>query len=284
MACSRGLMANRKRIIYNEYLQIIAEQGAVGLFVIFFVLVYAFQKLSSSTSYAKMPLAGSFVAILVISFFSYPLRNVTTCLLVVCVVLLIFSLPGRKMGKMWGVRCALCVMFLIGTVFCKGSQAGKWGNAKIAHYQWAMLKPYYEKGQFRAIVKNYTLLYPFLKQHTDFLFEYGQCLSRTGDYENSNAVLQEGLQRSSDPMFLNIIGKNYQALGSDSLAEIMFYKASYRIPYKLYPRYLLLNLYKKQGREAEWRNMAHCILRQKEKVCSEETDYIKSKVRDMLNY
>ena len=59
----------------------------------------------------------------------------------------------------------------------------------------------------------------------------------------SNEILEKGTHYSSDPMFFNIMGKNYQQLKQYDKAEYMFYQAIYRIPHKLYPYYLLMKMY-----------------------------------------
>ncbi len=123
----------------------------------------------------------------------------------------------------------------------------------------------------------------YLKSNAEFLLEYGQCLSKTGQYEKSNHILQEGTYRSGDPMFFNLIGINYQNIGEYQLAESMFYKAYYRIPHKIYPLYLLMNLYKELNREKEMTTMAHRILNQRTKVNSPETLFIKEKTKELLD-
>lgn len=75
-----------------------------------------------------------------------------------------------------------------------------------------MIRPFFEREQYAKVVSYYRKLYPFLKHKAGFLFEYGQCLSHTHQYNKSNNILAEGMNISSDPMFLNLIGKNYQRL------------------------------------------------------------------------
>lgn len=48
---------------------------------------------------------------------------------------------------------------------------------------------------------------------------------------------------SNDPMILNIIGKNYQALGAYEKAEEYLIRSTHRLPGRIYPYYLLAKLY-----------------------------------------
>lgn len=74
-------------------------------------------------------------------------------------------------------------------------------------------------------------------------FAVAHTLHRTRDYRKSNDLLIGMLPRSSDPMILNIIGKNYRALGMGDSAEHYLQKSVNRCPNRLYPHYLLMQLY-----------------------------------------
>ncbi len=76
-----------------------------------------------------------------------------------------------------------------------------------------------------------------------FLFDYGKTLRESGDYHRSNAILRRGVGVSSDPMFLNLIGRNYQDLGQTDSAEHYYRRAIDRQPKRIYPYYLLAKLY-----------------------------------------
>lgn len=55
-------------------------------------------------------------------------------------------------------------------------------------------------------------------------------LHRQGDYTKSNSMLVDLKECSSDPMILNIIGKNWQGLHRPDSAERYFRKAARRCP------------------------------------------------------
>lgn len=74
-------------------------------------------------------------------------------------------------------------------------------------------------------------------------FETAHRLHRGQHYAKSNQLLLKMMHHASDPMVLNIIGKNYQALGKPDSAEYYFKKSINRCPNRMYPRYLLMKLY-----------------------------------------
>ncbi|MDD3038316.1 O-antigen ligase family protein [Bacteroides sp.] len=268
---------------YNEYLQIIVEYGIKGLLILIFVISYSFYNLSRINFQYRMPLIGMFISLLIVAFFSYPFRNIYTCLLSSCIIIIVMLFPTEKACLRNMILRSGFILFSLLVVFWKVCFSfGHLGSAKTAYEQWTLLKPYFDAEQYSEITHNYTALYPYLKSDAAFLFEYGQCLSNIKRYKESNLILQEGLKHSGDPMFLNVLGKNYQQLGKSQLAEQMFYKAYYRIPHKIYPLYLLMNLYKELHQEKDMLSIAYRILNQKNKINSLETEYVRNMVREEL--
>lgn len=125
-------------------------------------------------------------------------------------------------------------------------------------------------------------MYPYLSHDKVFLFEYGQCLSQSGAYQKSNHILEFGTKLSNDPIFYNIMGKNYQAMGQYGKAEFMFKQAIARIPHKLYPHYLLMNLYIETGQLTKAKETALYITNKNVKVISNLSDSIKNRAKQIL--
>lgn len=116
--------------------------------------------------------------------------------------------------------------------------------------------------------QGYCKLFPFLNDQISFLFEYAQSLSKVGLYEKSNDVLSMAMQMSSDPMILNIYGKNCQSMKKYLLAESFFKKAYYLVPNRIYPLYLLAQLYREKGDRTMTTVTAKRLLLQRAKVPS----------------
>lgn len=220
---------------------------------------------------------GAMVSFMVVSLFSYPLRYFATCLLSLLILLWAAWMPmvldekkrNRKLGMMFGLLLVVGVEAMVCVRFNKSYRT--WTAVK----RWDMVRPYFDREKYEGIENCYRVLYPDLKKDVGFLFEYGMCLSYNGHHEESNIILNEGAKRSSDPMFLNLMGKNFQVLGRLEEAEEMFYKAYYRVPHRIYPLYLLMGLYEKEGRDLEMLEKAHQIVGKKEKVPSSLTEYLK---------
>lgn len=83
---------------------------------------------------------------------------------------------------------------------------------------------------YQAAKEGYEKLYPDLKTRGTFLFEYGHCLHKLKEYDNSTRLMQEAMKYTCDPMVLNIIGKNYQATGEYEEAEESLIRSTHRLP------------------------------------------------------
>ena len=75
------------------------------------------------------------------------------------------------------------------------------------------------------------------------MFEQAHALHKAGKWWASTELLKETMKVSSDAMVLNIIGKNFQAMGQPKVAEHWYVRSTHRLPNRIYPYYLLVKLY-----------------------------------------
>ncbi len=121
-----------------------------------------------------------------------------------------------------------------------------------------------------------------LREEPRFLFEYGQCLDKTGRYDESSRILLEAASMHADPMFYNILGKNEQAMKRYPQAEAYFRQAARILPNRLYPLYLLASFYLDTGQEEKGRETALQLLRKEPKVMSDAVLEMKEELRGRL--
>ena len=117
------------------------------------------------------------------------------------------------------------------------------------------------------------------------MFEQAHALHKAGQWHASIELLEETMKVSSDAMVLNIIGKNYQALGQPYLAEIWYIRSTNRLPNRIYPYYLLAKLYAEHPRyfpkeKLEW--AARMVLEKKAKVESTAIKQMREEMKKML--
>ena len=124
------------------------------------------------------------------------------------------------------------------------------------------------------------------KQRVRILFEQAHSLHKAGEWEDSTELLKELMKKSSDAMILNIIGKNYQALGKYEEAEEWFIRSTHRLPNRIYPYYLLAKLYAEHldifpREKLEW--AARMVLEKEAKVQSTAIRQMREEVKKLLN-
>lgn len=91
-------------------------------------------------------------------------------------------------------------------------------------------------------------------------YSHGYVLHQAGRYAESMAVLARGAEKSCDPMFEVMMGKNAEALGDDAAAGALYEKAHYMVPSRLYPLVRQMRLRIRQGRDAEALTLAEQIV------------------------
>ena len=222
------LVAGSPEYAFNEYLQVAMEYGIPFLLVVSLVIAFCLWKGSSE---GRIGICGGVISFLVFSFSSYPMQ--IPGFAVTFYLLLAACAIGRSKVILF---LFISMMALLGTYYWKNNQYA-------ACKDWYRSKMLYNIGAYQSAKEDYGKLYPELANRGAFLFEYGYSLHKLKEYDNSTRILEEAMAHSNDPMILNIIGKNYQALGDYEKAEEYLIRSTHRLPGRIYPYYLLVKLY-----------------------------------------
>lgn len=253
---------------FNEPLALFLLLGAMGGVLVIIVLFFKLRRL---TAYGCVA-----VALLVSSLFSYTFYIPSIAILF---LFMMAQLPDRRIGTM---RYANVVVFgMMGGValFFDFREYGHQG----AFREWKNNAVYYSGEDYQSVVRGYEKLYPILKNNFKFLFEYGHSLHKTGRYEESNAILEQGTRHSADPMFWNVMGNNFSALKQYDRSEEAYLRAYSTCPNRVYPLYLLTKLGAAQGDTAKMVYYGRALLGKRPKVPSHAVDEMKSEIRRMLD-
>lgn len=276
------LVAGSPEYGFNEYLQIGVEHGLLGLLILFGIVATALWKASHSREQGTNAALASLVTLLIFALFSYPFRVPSLCMAgIILLTLSVNSSPEQSgsAGKIniWLTRLVALFLPALSLWLIQGRE-----SKQEAYRRWADEKTYFNMNIYEETVDNYRELYPLLNTEPAFMFEYGQCLSKTGKYEDSNRILSEGLQYSGDPMFYNIIGKNHQALKQYDQAESAFRKAAAMVPHRLYPYYLMAKMYFESGQIQAGIETAQTLIGKEPKVMSEAVQDMKKEMREAI--
>ena len=264
-------VAGSPEYAFNEYLSLALTEG-IAVCVLILVLVEICLRMGVKRG--RYGICGAILSLLVFSFSSYPMHFPAFVVAGVCLLL------ACGIGDVIGKPLILCICLILWTGGCME----KWRQEEDACRKWVYARMLYYSGAYKAANEAYGELYPILKDRGAFLFEYGHSLHKSFLYSDSNKYLEEACLYSTDPMVLNVIGKNYQELHCYEQAETFFYKAIHRLPGRIYPYYLLANLYAEPDfyNPDKLKEVAGIVLTKEPKVHSTAIKEMRSKVREIL--
>lgn len=228
-----AIVAGSPEYAFNDFLQIGIAYGFVGLISFVSVLCFSIICACKAEHYG---LAGSIVAFCVVCMSSYPFQFTAFIITVaLMVVTAICSCPGFSVFVRVPLSILISVFALLScqTIDYRKSKLEEWDRVKYRY-------------QYRLSDRDCLLLDSLMTDLSwshRFLFDYGKALRQSKLYEKSNGVLLNGTKQSSDPMFLNLIGRNFHDTKDYEQAELYFIRSICRLPGRMYPYYLLAKLY-----------------------------------------
>lgn len=268
------LVAGSPRYAFNEYLQLGVEVGILPmlLFIIITVLsIIVLIKNNTCIAYGQLSLAIS-------SIFSYPLQTLPNLLLFVLYLCYTsIQISKIRVRTIYYALCPICVI-IISVIMMR--QYSKYIYA-LEKYDLAL--SLFANEIVEPAIRILDSVSEELPTNEEYLFEFGHILHKLGYWEVSNVVLARGARVSDDPMFHNIMGKNFAEMGQFSDAEEEYYYAKQMLPNRLYPLYLLSMLYYNYGMMDKFNNMANEAIDFMPKISSPITDSLKADLILLLN-
>ncbi len=290
-------LAGNVKHAHNEYLQVLAETGVVGLMLALMIVVTALGALRTtqipdnsgqarSTGVCRAALIASarasLVAILVSSLFSFPLHILPTAINFVFLLSLISILGHYEdlfqldLSPNWlkPLGVAGMISALIAAVWVI--------DCRQAYIEWNDGFRRSQRLDWRGAISAYESLKDRLRENGKFLFMRGAVLVLAGEHAGAIRMLEDAKQRFNDPNLWISLGQSYETVGDFSSAEKHYAHASYMIPHKLYPQYLLAKMYQKNGKEVDALRTAEAIVRAKEKVQTTAANEMKAEMQRFL--
>jgi len=252
---AKELLADNTLEAFNSIIQVLTEYGIIGLL---FLIWTVFQMVKRLKTYKESPekawlRAGSLACIASIfacSIFSNPLHVTPVLLLLVYHLSVVLpkstvSLPAKRF---YPLTVFLASSFSVFCCYYAVSQLR-------AESKWYKASEFAKYGNFADAERLYKAAYPTLKHNGDFLFNYGAETYMAGKYIQSIQLLERSTNYSSANNIYIYLGDAYAALNHFSLAEKNYLHAIYMVPSHIYPRYQLIQLYKKWNKpdlEKDW--------------------------------
>lgn len=233
-------LAGSPEYAFNEYLKAGVERGLPAMVFFFSITVTAIVILDRKNS----PLAYALIALSVFAFFSYPL---SLWQFVLVIGLILCSVVD---GMAVVIACTSVAIML-----APGAR-----ERMEAEKTWKAMKSYTLSESYAEQAEELKHLHAQLRKNYRYLYDLGYALHRSGNYAESNVFLSEGAAISADPMFHDIMGKNYEALEEYDEAEREYTLAHYMVPCRLYPHILLMEMHVRLGqRELAIQQARHAL-------------------------
>ncbi|WP_234347385.1 O-antigen ligase family protein [Parabacteroides bouchesdurhonensis] len=273
-------VAGSPEYAFNEFLQIGLEQGIPGLIVF---LAWVGCSLYYGIRSKRYGTTGGIIALMIFAFSSYPFQLPSFWVLLIFLSVICVSTNKVKESHSIRNKCKLPCIGLITTLGC-GLLFLAERHMPETYNQWTIAKALYNNKGYEAAIDSYVMLYPQLKHKHDYLFEYAQCLSKTGQYAKANLLLQRATHLSSDPMLYYMMAKNEQSLGQYDEAEKHLLYAINILPERIYPYYLLTKLYADPNYKnpEKMKVAANIVLNKKPKVENTAIKEMRAEIKKLL--
>lgn len=284
-------VADNVRHSHNEFIQHYAELGIIGFLLLISILYTAiirskppFEK-NGFGNYPRgilIPVKASIIAISISAFFAFPfqiLPNLLNFILLLgivssggysnAVLRFTFNKPAVRVIAI----VSIIITVLLTVKFIEEYEANK--KWKTAFNLSSMM--IYDKA-----ISVYQEIFPLLSNEPDFILNYGGTLSLAGRHEEAVKILEEGKNICSASSLYISLGNSYKELGDFAHAEKYYTIASYMIPNRFYPKYLLVKLYEKIGNIKNTTRLAKEIISAKPKIPTPAVFEIKNEMKQLL--
>lgn len=259
---------------FNDLLKVLVEQGLVSALLCVVTAVCVMMKLYR----LSLPLFYGLLSLFIFSMFSYPFELLPYQIILVLLSAFTVSHADKdeetircKLGRVMLLLALMPIAFFVAKDIQRRHETDKEVNMFSGMHHEAFINDYYE-------------LMPLEMDNVSFLFDFGKTLSDTKRYNDSNAVLRQGMQISNDPMFWILIGNNYRDLQCYQDAEQAYQKAFAIMPNRLYPLYQLMGLYEELGDMEALQRMAKKIIMMQPKIKSPATEAMMDSARNKIEH
>ncbi len=260
------MVAGNIRFAFNDYLQITASTGIIGLVLfLLFIGTSIFPFSNDKNNPYLLIFNTGIVALLLMSLFSYPLQRLSTQLNFFFFIAIINAF-GHKPVKTIDVNNTVKIAFSLVIIILLMLLIKMQWEKYQANLKWKELAIKAQSGQRKSVFDDYKRLLPVLSHNPFFLFNYGAELSVAGHYKEGLNILNKAKPLIYDSDVFVYLGNCYLGLQKYKQAEDAYMEAIHLKPYLFIPRYQLVHLYVHRGNNKKAVQMAKEIIALKPKV------------------
>lgn len=310
----RGMAAGNTKYCFNEYLEIASEMGIIGLalflIIFLFLLILPIRDDSSRRYYLRstpslfpcnfghsvipssastdLRFFNSFISLLACALISYPFYSLSTLIIFFLLSAMVssdvsvikkYNFSQYCPSFRYSIRLALGLLLVSVVYFLLNLTKEQYKNS-INMDEGAKL---YQFRSYNEAIQCFEEVYPYLKYNGPYLQYYGKALSMKGDFNKGVEMLERARCFTADEVLHTTLGDTYKAIKRYTEAEEAYQYASFMVPHKLYPGYLLAKLYVEIGQNEKSLRTAKELLNKKIKVKSTATKEILEAIKILID-
>ncbi|KAB7528873.1 hypothetical protein F8C76_13560 [Flagellimonas olearia] len=285
---SMGL-ADDVRYPYNEILQIVVENGFLGLLPFVAILFFLVTLPGKAGTIGQM-FKGVLLSIFIFGLFSYPSHILPIKAIGVVSLAFLsskdihpFYIQIKRKLPSWATKStkvALGVGILLLTI-----QLIRYTKTlELGYKNWKRALVQYDYAQYSSSVDLFgSASSKVLHTHGDFLMQYGKALVMSKDYEKGLITLKQSQRYLNNTITQIALGDAYKALGHFTEAEMAYALASKMVPSRHYPQYLMVKLYQDTGEYDKARKAALTFLSKPVKIPSKAIREMTNEINEIIN-
>ena len=262
-------LADDNHHAFNEFLRIIIEQGIIGVIILFIFLTtigYTIYKYKLYIDTVSRTIISCLTALLLFSFFSYPLS--TSHINALIVILLAGLACSSQDTPIWKLQIRSISLIIPYSIIFFISSVYLFSYSK-ANSDWLnTLKGVYTNDNILEEARKKLSGNPY------FLSTYGKYLNKKKRYSKAASILSQSIKEYPSYYTVMELGISYKAQKKYTEAMHCFYKAMHMIPHKIKPLYFMMELYYDQKDYKSAIQLSNRILCKQPKIRSSELNII----------
>ncbi|MDQ1151235.1 O-antigen polymerase [Sphingobacterium zeae] len=273
-------IAGYVKISYNEYLEMILEQGIIGFLIFVIILsIVILRYIKINKGNETLGYFFSIISILITGLFSYPFYSLPTLFLFTLLLAIVIANSDYKEIKLNRLLSISIVLLLVGVAIFLCFRAFHMRKDQINLLKAETLL--FNNDPIKAEI-IFEKLADSQSGNPDYLLNYGKCLYLNRKLAKAKHIFIAALSLDYNPMVHINLGNLYKEEGNIDKSDFFYRKAILINPSHLYPKYLLFKLYYDNNLEDESRKIATEIINSKIKVRTSLSEEILKEVNRYL--
>ena len=278
-------LADYVSFAYNEFLHVFIETGIIGLSIFIAIFYFVFRNVmirikndNKNAFLFTIPFSISFFSFVIMSLTSYPFQNIHLLIILFSII----AMLSYGMPPIIKTRCFCKTSVTVTILIIVGLFSFSRFIYVKPYIEWKKADILYHKEYYLQSICAYSNIADLISKDALFLQYYAKSLQMAGEYNKSISVLTESMKKRTDQQAYICLASNYIGLQMYKEAEVNLLFASYLIPNKIYPTYLLAKTFNEAGDKEKAKMYATICLNIPIKVRSPATIEMRNDLNNLI--